>query len=1062
MGRSIRSTSGHQPRANWPLATLAAAVLAALPWQAPEAATKTWNDSDGSWTDLRWSGFGAPPSASDDAVINAGNAKLDTNRSISGFTLSGGSRSGTGTLTASTLTFNSGALSGSGATTIAGASTFNGANSQTIGSGHTLTLSGNSTWSQGNGSILNFGDILSYATFTDQGTATGSVARQLTNGTSGYFANVGTYVRQGAGTTVAAKFNNIGTLDVRQGTFKVVGDSGSPGNVLLATGTALEFAGGNSWLGGVVSGLGTVRVNGGSLAFNSSSSFASALELNGGTLDVQANQVVTALTMNGGSRSGAGNLTANSLTFNSGTLVSFAKTTVNGPSTFNGSDIQNIGGNHTLVLNGDTTWSAGNGSILNSGAITNAATSTFTDLGAGAWSLAGGTRQLSNGQEGVFNNLGTYLHTGQRATTVGVFNNAGVLQINSGSFIVTASSAFTGGTVLGRDTILNFAGGNSTITGDVSGGGWVYLTGGILTLSSTSAMSSRIELANGILDVQADKTIPFLSMSGGARSGSANLTASLLAFRVGDLKGSGTTTIAGSSTFGGDGNKAIGNGHTLTLKGGAVWAAGAGDILNSGTITNSADSTFMDFGAVIRSTRQLSNGNVGIFNNQGTYVYFGDGTTQVGVFNNSGVLNVKSGGFKVTGDSTFMGVTELSSKSLLEFAGGISTLSGEFSGTGSVRQSNGILTFNSSSKFAPSLTLSGGILNVQADKSVDALTIDGGARSGMADLIVNSFVFKSGSLAGDGATTIRGPSVFDGAINKTIGAGHNLMLEGDSVWLPGYGSILSSGATTNLDNFEFVDYGTISDAVALHYPITDSGVGSYGGMRVFQQSGIGAFYNRGTYLRRGVGSTYIQGLKNTGTLDIMTGEIMVDARFVNTGTVKISKFARLQANAASVIHNDGVVMGDGRVRAVLTKNYGLITPGAKGAIGTLTFQGALTLDSTSRLHIDLGAGGLSDLLAVSGNLTPGGTLELALGAGSAPQLGDVFTVATFGSLSPTSFSRLSWTDSNYGFELLYGTNELRVRVTNVPTAAVPEPETYALAMSGLLVAWLARRRMQRV
>ena len=679
--------------------------------------------------------------------------------------LFGGQRNGTGALTAGSLYFSSGALSGSGQTNIVRFSGFYGTSSQTIGSGHTLTLSGISLWSQGNGSILNSGNILSYGNFTDQGTATSGVERRLTNGASGYFANVGTYVRQGEGTTVVDTFHNLGALYVNQGTLRSVGNSGFNGTVSLASGTALEFAGGDAWMGASVSGAGTVRVSGGSVAFNAGSSFASALELNGGIMDVQVNQTVAALTMNGGTRSGAANLTASSLAFNAGALNGGGTTTtITGASTFNGLNDQFIGSGHTLVLNGNSNWTEGNGSVLNSGTIMNLANRTFTDSGTFNSAV---TRQLSNGSAGIFNNQGRYTRSGQGTTQVSVFNNSGVLNVNSGTFKVTGNSTFTGTTVV--------------------------FDGGALVFDSGSS----------------------LAFSGGA-----------------SLSGGGTTTILGASTFDGASSKTIGSGHKLVISGNSTWSMGAGSILNSGTITNTASSTFMDLGSTAGNSRELGNGSAGVFNNQGTYV------------------------------------------------------------------------------------------------------------------------------------------------------------------------------------------------------------------------------------RQGVGGTRIAGLNNQGTLDIQSGEILVDDRFVNTGTVTIASGAKLQSDS-SPLTVGGELFGNGLVLAPLTLSVGLINPGAPGAIGTLSFQGTLNLTDDSRLHIDLGAGGLSDLLVVSGGLALGGTLELAWGAGSGPQLGDVFTVATFGSLSPSSFKSLSWTDSNYGFELLYGASDLRVRVTNVPTTAVPEPETYALAMGGLMVTWLARRRMRR-
>lgn len=61
----------------------------------------------------------------------------------------------------------------------------------------------------------------------------------------------------------------------------------------------------------------------------------------------------------------------------------------------------------------------------------------------------------------------------------------------------------------------------------------------------------------------------------------------------------------------------------------------------------------------------------------------------------------------------------------------------------------------------------------------------------------------------------------------------------------------------------------------------------------------------------------------------------------------------------------GLLSGNGTVRApYLTNILGTIAPGGVGTIGTLTVEGNAVLTSGSTLHIDLGANGVSDLLAV--------------------------------------------------------------------------------------------------
>lgn len=169
-------------------------------------------------------------------------------------------------------------------------------------------------------------------------------------------------------------------------------------------------------------------------------------ELAGGASWISTARGLGRLTMTGGRLWGTGTLTTNNLDFQRGTLGggglanSFPTgfTTVTGAAWFNGANTQAIAANHTLTLQGTTTWTAGTGAIGSSvygGAIVNAAGAVFTDLGAGA---ANGYKALRDSggsySGGTFINNGTYVRTGLGLTRAYGFRNEGLLHLSSGSF----------------------------------------------------------------------------------------------------------------------------------------------------------------------------------------------------------------------------------------------------------------------------------------------------------------------------------------------------------------------------------------------------------------------------------------------------------------------------------------------------------------------------------------------------------------------------------------------------------------------------------------------------
>jgi len=214
-----------------------------------------------------------------------------------------------------------------------------------------------------------------------------------------------------------------------------------------------------------------------------------------------------------------------------------------------------------------------------------------------------------------------------------------------------------------------------------------------------------------------------------------------------------------------------------------------------------------------------------------------------------------------------------------------------------------------------------------------------------------------------------------------------------------------------------------------------------GNVTLIAAAGGGSFTNNGTLRKSGGTSTTTigagVGFSNAGVVDVQVGTIALPANFTNTGTLK----------------------GDGRYTAggVLTNN-GTVAPGSFGA-GTLGIASTYTQGAAGTLALDLTSLASFDLLTVTGAANLGGTLALSCLAACSFDVGDSFVVLTTTGARSGIFSNMTLSGFASGaFEVLYGSNNVSLRVTQAVTA-VPEPRSYALLLAGLVaVGWVARRR----
>ncbi|MEP6605518.1 MAG: PEPxxWA-CTERM sorting domain-containing protein [Nitrosospira sp.] len=234
-----------------------------------------------------------------------------------------------------------------------------------------------------------------------------------------------------------------------------------------------------------------------------------------------------------------------------------------------------------------------------------------------------------------------------------------------------------------------------------------------------------------------------------------------------------------------------------------------------------------------------------------------------------------------------------------------------------------------------------------------------------------------------------------------------------------------------------------------------------------------AFHNIGTYNKQGNAITLIAATySNSGTTNIEAGTLGVADSFSNSGVIAVaadSKFLVLDVILASAgEHQDlkshttfdnaatGLIRGRGTVvtPALGLTNYGAIDPG--DSVGHLTIHGDLTQAASGVVNIELASLSSFDQLAVTHDVTLGGTLAVS-NLAYTPVIGDSFVIMTFDErIAGSTFSSVSMKGFGSGvtLEVLYHQHDVTLAVT-----AVPEPESWAMLLAGLgMIGTMGRRR----
>jgi hypothetical protein len=560
-----------------------------------------------------------------------------------GFSMQGGTISGSGTLSLERGELSSGSMMGTPTLRFTGQSTV---------SSSGFSMEGGTI--QNDGGFIQTGNLnLDSSPLSGGGTIQNYGTWDLANGSidnsngGGIVNNAGSFSGSGS---VRAAFNNQGTGSIRtvNGSILLEGGGGQAG-VMNADNANIDIFGGN-WIfsGGSLIGSGFTQLYGHSF-----------IDLTG-NVGVITGPATGGFSMQGGTISGTGTLSAERGNLSGGTITGTPTLRFTGESMISSlgfpgfrmqsGTIQNDGVfNQAGSLNLDSSPFIGGGTIQNHG----------------TWNLAYGSIDNSNG-DGIINNSGSFSGSGSVRTT---FHNqaTGSIRTVNGSILLEGGGSQAG--VMNAD--------NANI--DIFGGDWIFSGGSLTGNGSTQLFGSSIELT-GNVGVNTGPATGGFSMQGGTISGTGTLSAERGNLSGGLITGAPTLRFTGQSTLN------------------AFWFPGFR--MQNGTIQN--DGVFNQAGILNLDSSSFSGG--GTIQNNGTWNLTNSNIDNInggGRINNSGILTSSNGISQINAEITNSGVINCALGSSL-FLNGSTSHTGTLNCAGDV-----LLGFGSHTISGPNAILTG-------------------------------------------------------------------------------------------------------------------------------------------------------------------------------------------------------------------------------------------------------------------------------------------------------------------------------------------------------------------
>jgi uncharacterized repeat protein (TIGR01451 family) len=865
-----------------------------------------------------------------------------------------------------------------------------------IDGGGTLILSGTTFWSGGTmgsatapGGItqVNSGNSLN---ITNAGVTTLTQNRVvLNNGSVGYGGVAPNNLTMSGNSSIT----NNGTFNVSDGT---IGLSGSAlienfGTIskVAGTGTTAILPPVNNNSGGTVSvPAGTIALSGGGIAAGAwSISSGATLNLAGGTFSVASTATVTGpgpLLINGATLDAAAgvDLTCPLLGIFSGAITGAGAVRVSGNFLWSGGTIAGSGPRVLLNSSGATIDCALGNCLLDGAALQLQDSPTFSASSNSLVFSNGASLIIDPGKGLSITSDGDFVDGGGAPSSL--INNGTIFKAapNVTAFGVPVTLSGTA-TVFINDGTLQFAGGvnvaaNATI--NITAGKTLEVTGGVFQFNSgpVTMTGGDFKVSAGTLRVATGTiTIPNVTLQGGTIDGGGTLILS------------GTATWAsgsmGSATAPG-GITQVNSGSTLNITGaGSQFLTQGRELLNSDTITYGGSSTltmsggskitnYGDFNLIADGNINLS-GSATIDNHVVIEKTGGSGTsTLFPDVNSAGAVIASSGTLALAGDSTISLNVAPTAPATIAFTGGMHSILGAISGTGTIAFSGAIVTVSNSFTIG-ALSITAGNAILDANGSADAFTMTGGTLGGSGTLTLNNGgTWSGGTMSGSG--TAINPATKTLTISAPVTLNSTLQNDGTlsvSDNVAGSGTIANNGTLNAAVNITVAAAVNNSGQVSTSSALTLTGGGTHSGTFNVTTPGNLSF-SSGTHSMSGGGS-----IGGTGTLSFSGATATVSVP-VNVGTLNVTGgTATLDANgsADAFTMTGGTLGGSG---TLTLSNGGTWSGGTMSGSGTainpatktLTISAPVTLNSTLQNN---GTLSVSDNVAGSGTIANNGTLN---------------------------------------------------------------------------------------
>ena len=499
----------------------------------------------------------------------------------------------------------------------------------------------------------------------------------------------------------------------------------------------------------------------------------------------------------------------------------------------------------------------------------------------------------------------------------------------------------------------------------------LVLSGGMLSIASTSSIDNN------------------LTISGGTLTGAGDLTVTgLTTWTGGTMSGTGTTLASGGLTMGdaGAASQMFLDGRTLKNAGAATLSENAangsyGLFLGSVPPSTTKRASF----AFATETAIFTSGGTpagGTFLNAGTLSKTGGTGTSVVTSGitliDTGTIQAFSGTLSLRGGGTISGAATLTAATgaTLEFGGGVFTAAAgtSITGAGVVSISGGTVTESGIYNVGGTTLVNGGEVDFNSAGSTGALTQASGTIGGSGTLTVTGLTtWTGGTMSGTGTTLASG-----GLAMGDAGAASQMFLDGRTLMNAGAATLSESAANGSYGLF-LGSGATFDNAAGASFAFaTDTAIYSNGGT-----PGGGTFLNGGTLSKTGgTGTSVVTNaitLIDTGTIQVQTGIVSLQgATNVATGCVlSVSAGAMLAVDASTLTLADGAAISGAGTFAVRLGTLSIPAGTASSAPATAfvfsggTISGSGTLSVAGPLTWTGGTMSGTGTTLASGGLTMG-------------------------------------------------------------------------------------------